>query len=258
MGIESSILDDAYDILNKKETDLSKTLNKLNQEKLEVAKKEAILSDQIKHYESLLFKHLEDKKLFDENKEKLLKNIEQKEKDKWENLKEELKDLISNLRNKEIISLNEAASLKNKINQNHKTDDNPTDDEELLVGDSVYIRPYQKYGKIVSIRKNDLEVSFGDFKMRFKRDDLKKTNEIKEEAKNKSSKKRSDADLVSKDAKLEVDLRGYRFDDVKDALEKAIDKAIVSNLNMLYVIHGFGTLAVKKSRDGGHKKITVC
>jgi DNA mismatch repair protein MutS2 len=45
----------------------------------------------------------------------------------------------------------------------------------------------------------------------------------------------------------ELDLRGFRFEEVKPALEQAIDKALFSNQKNLRVIHGFGTGAVRKA-----------
>jgi DNA mismatch repair protein MutS2 len=46
---------------------------------------------------------------------------------------------------------------------------------------------------------------------------------------------------------FQLDLRGYRYDDVKPALDQAIDQAMLSNQPSLRVIHGYGTGAVKKA-----------
>ena len=42
-----------------------------------------------------------------------------------------------------------------------------------------------------------------------------------------------------------LDLRGYRVDDALECLETYLDRASVSNLTPVYIIHGHGTGALK-------------
>ena len=48
-------------------------------------------------------------------------------------------------------------------------------------------------------------------------------------------------------AKMECDLRGFRYDEVASELDLFIDKAYLAGLKQIYVIHGFGTGAVRKA-----------
>jgi DNA mismatch repair protein MutS2 len=59
--------------------------------------------------------------------------------------------------------------------------------------------------------------------------------------------KTTQGETPERNAKLELDLRGYRFEEVKDAMEQAIDRALLSGLSSLRVIHGFGSGAVRKA-----------
>ena len=51
----------------------------------------------------------------------------------------------------------------------------------------------------------------------------------------------------SKAPTFELDLRGVRFEEVKELMDKAIDDALLSNTPYIRVIHGFGTGAVRKA-----------
>ena len=48
-------------------------------------------------------------------------------------------------------------------------------------------------------------------------------------------------------AKLECDLRGFRYEEVANELDQFIDRAYLAGLSQIYVIHGFGTGAVRKA-----------
>jgi DNA mismatch repair protein MutS2 len=43
-----------------------------------------------------------------------------------------------------------------------------------------------------------------------------------------------------------LDLRGLRFEEAMLALEKHIDDCLISNLEFTYIIHGYGTGALRK------------
>lgn len=50
-------------------------------------------------------------------------------------------------------------------------------------------------------------------------------------------------------AKVELDLRGMRYLEAIDELDKFVDNCLINNLEFGYVIHGYGTGALKKGVD---------
>jgi DNA mismatch repair protein MutS2 len=91
-------------------------------------------------------------------------------------------------------------------------------------------------------------VKFGQFDLKFKAKDIKKEKDDQSKKKKSVVKsKPSEPFTPQKQGKMEVDLRGFRFEEVKDALDDAIDGAMISGLTTLRIIHGFGTGAVKKA-----------
>ncbi len=55
--------------------------------------------------------------------------------------------------------------------------------------------------------------------------------------------------LKTSEAKMELDLRGYRYLDAIDELDKFVDTCLINNLEFAYIIHGYGTGALKKAVD---------
>ena len=46
---------------------------------------------------------------------------------------------------------------------------------------------------------------------------------------------------------MTLDLRGFRYEEVGPEVDRFIDQALISNIEMLYIIHGFGTGAVREA-----------
>jgi DNA mismatch repair protein MutS2 len=47
-------------------------------------------------------------------------------------------------------------------------------------------------------------------------------------------------------AKVELDLRGKRFDEAMELLDKYVDDCLMNHLEFAYIIHGYGTGALRK------------
>jgi DNA mismatch repair protein MutS2 len=52
--------------------------------------------------------------------------------------------------------------------------------------------------------------------------------------------------VKSSQAKVELDLRGERYVDAINELDKFVDNCLINNLEFAYIIHGYGTGALKK------------
>ncbi len=117
-------------------------------------------------------------------------------------------------------------------------------DEELSIGDYVYIKSYDQYGTIVSIKKDKYTIQMGQFRIDFLKKDLVKSTKPKEKPQKKT---RMSGYNPSAHASLSLDLRGKRFEEVRDLMDSYIDQAILANLETVSIIHGFGTGAIRKA-----------
>ena len=66
------------------------------------------------------------------------------------------------------------------------------------------------------------------------------------EKKKKEEKKAVFKSIRKKAVRGELDLRGMRYEEAKIALDKYIDDCVVTNLPYASIIHGFGTLTLRK------------
>src|SRR5699024_7868383 len=127
----------------------------------------------------------------------------------------------------------EAKSLKQNI-QKKKWD-------EIKVGDEVKVLTYGQKGEILELLdENEAVVQMGIIKMKLPISDLEKTKKTKETPT--KMVKRENRQSI----KMELDLRGYRYDEAMVAVDQYLDQAVLSNYEQVYIIHGKGTGALQK------------
>ncbi len=249
LGLPTSVIDEANRIYEGRQTDLAKLMEQLNDEMVAVQEEKIaldVLKDNLKREET---SYQEAKQSLIEKQDDMLEKIKSKELKKWEKQKAELADLMEEIKGKAVLSQPEYANYKNKLNESHVEGESSIDERILHVGDDVFILPYQQYGKIKSIKGSKFEVVFGSFDLTFKRSDLRKDQTGKQKPKTTSVRKRKEthSDASKRVASLELDLRGFRYEEVAPEMDQAIDRAILSGFTTLRVIHGFGTGAVRKA-----------
>ena len=97
-------------------------------------------------------------------------------------------------------------------------------------------------GKVVALRSGRALVEVGAMRFEVSVTDLESVDEAPP-----STRKRGGWTGPSRgQARLEVDLRGMRVDEVELELERALDEAILDDLSQLRIIHGKGTGALRK------------
>lgn len=250
LGLINEIIEKANDLVKgKKDVNLG-LIDKLNKEhqkvinlKEELEKKEIELTLKIREYEKLI-----------SSKEKELDTkislIEEKEKEKYNKKYNELNQVLDNLLKKDLIPFNELSELKSKFKETEKTQ---TIDYDFKVGDSVYIPDYEKNGIIKEIKKDKYLIDLGPFELSFTKDKLRletKKVVLKKENNNFKAKESNRYNILkNKEVKTEIDLRGVRYIEVDELLEKEIDNLLLSGINQLKIIHGYGTGAIKKAVD---------
>ena len=245
LGLDEQIIAKANKIIN------SGPINSdiINYEKRleELKNKEDLLLKKEEELNNLILNNEKTKSYIENNRLKLLKDAEnkaekiiEKAKDDAANILKELKDIQNDAEVKAYI----LANIKNTVNNLVVLKTNETIfNEELKVNDFVKIIPYNQVGKILAINKNKYKVNFGGFTMDFKKDDLIKTT-ISEPKKEVKKTKLNGYNRVS-GASLSLDLRGKRYEEIKDLVEEFIDKALLANYESVNIIHGFGTGVVR-------------
>ncbi len=247
LGLKESVVSDAETIYQGRQTDLAKVMEKLNDELLYIEKqKEDLASEITDNRKAKLDLQMAKEKLLSEQ-DKIIESIKAKEEKKWNDLKDEVRVIISDLQNRKELSKPEVAQLKFQLNQKAENERLQLFEDQLNVGDQVFILPYQQYGRIKSIKNDQYDVVFGKFELLFNAVDLRKEEPKKDPKKMERKVSANIGSTPERQAKFELDLRGYRFEEVREAMDQAIDRALLSGLSTMRIIHGFGSGAVRKA-----------
>ena len=253
LGLKKEIVDEA-----KKRSITSNSELKVLMDKLE--KRLYKLIEEEKEIKTLKKELKEQKQLYlgklDELEIKKNNIIEQANKDAQEHLisiteeatiiLEELKEL----QNKGSIKLHEITAVKHELNELQDKHipiiEKPKPiKRDIRLGDDVYVRKYDQYGNVMKVLKNgSYEVSLGNVSMVLKKDQLEVIDKIPD---NKQPKVKIEKTKVISSAKmsLSLDLRGERYEDAKDKLQKYFDDAILTGLKQFTIIHGYGTGTIR-------------
>lgn len=245
LGLSDEVIRLAQGYSSLKENDLTKSIKAFEDESLIVKQKEAALSKTLLEIQTLKRDYETKISTLEAEKDAILaKTKAQADKQMKDNL-EKAQALIEILSMKDLKD-HEIAQIKYEFKQ-LDFDDLPKEvNRELKVGDHVFIKSYDQNGVITQKVKNQFKVKFGMFELMFDAKDLKPTEEPTIRPRTIKAKTVENKPVVS-DVKMELDLRGYRFEDVKDELEKFLDNAVLNHMRTVRVIHGFGTGAVRKA-----------
>lgn len=200
-----------------------------------------------------LKKELEDElKQFEEMKENLEEKAKEKAKSIVETAKQEAEAVISDLR---AMRLNAGATVKEHelIDARKRLDDaSPAEKKKaqakakeaprpLQAGDEVQVLEYGQKGTLLEkISDHNWVVQIGILKMNIKESGLEYVKPKKEPVVTTRVRGRSSQ------VKLELDLRGERYEDAIRRTEKYIDDALLSNYHQVSIIHGKGTGALRQ------------
>lgn len=247
LGLEKNIIDDAKNELSLSSSESSELIGNLEEEMTSLRNQEKELEEKIKSYEAMV-NHLKQEKLdLVKKTDKIIHDAKEEAKKIIEEAKEESTKLIEEIKNMsdENFKEHELIALKTKAkNLSIKEDQEEIFNEELHEGDYVYVKPYEKYGTISSIKKDKYYVNLGQFAIEFKKNELSLA--AKPEPKKKKEVRLSGYNPASH-ATLSLDLRGKRVEEVKELMDSYLDQCALGNLKQVSIIHGFGTGAVRKA-----------
>lgn len=122
----------------------------------------------------------------------------------------------------------------------------------LAVGDTIYIKPLDQKGTVLSIEKGgkELTVQVGALKTTVKSSDCRFVSHAPEEnfSQPVSNSNRGSAGLLQKVSTVtrDIDIRGMLVDEGEQVCGKFIDDARLAGLKQVLIIHGKGTGALRK------------
>lgn len=220
---------------------------------LKLEKKAKQLEEQTLEYERLKEDTYQIKQEYDAK----VKKFEKEKQILYKKAQAEADEFVMTIKNDALQIIEEAKKLKNDqvklheiIDVRHQVNNldrdivkeremQNTDNSNLEVGDDVYITSYDQYGTISRILKdNQYEVSIGNMSVKLAKKELTKVKTItNQQPKEINFSFRKSKATIS----MTLDLRGKRYEDAKEALDKYIDDLVVVGLKQATIIHGYGT-----------------
>ena len=111
------------------------------------------------------------------------------------------------------------------------------------VGDTVWVRPLNTLGEVLSIRGRDAELGVGALRTRARLSDL----EWRASPGPRTGREEQPVVQLMTRPKLELDLRGLRAEEAVRELEKHLEAAYLAGMPFTRVIHGKGTGSLRKA-----------
>ena len=247
LGLQNDIIEGAKKVSVSFDTDVSNLIKKLEKQSIQLDNDITKYHNEI---EKLKAKQDEFEDLIVEEKirqNKLLEKLEKEKRDDLEKLESKANKIIdelNNLRNQANFKEHELADLKHQAKDINQTGTKylKTKNTKIKVGDVVLVIPYQRNAVVNKKLSDKYEVLMGNLSMTLEEKDLEYIGkQIKEKPKS------SGKVVKSSTAKVELDLRGMRYLEAVDELDRFIDTCLINNLEFAYIIHGYGTGALMKA-----------
>ncbi|MFW5841717.1 MAG: endonuclease MutS2 [Bacillota bacterium] len=247
LGLNKAIIEDAKTQVLSSKSEISELIDTLRNESTRLDKMIQSYEKNISQVESEKKDVLALKRSLQKEKETLKEKMALENKRILDDLKEEALKLINDLEALKSKSFkeHELAELKYKTKQlvQEETQESSTKDHVYQPGDLVYIMKFNRYGELVEKQKNkQWLVQMGGLKSVFK----EKEFEYASEQTKPKEKAPASSSPAKKHVASELDLRGLRVHEAKDELLKYLDDCLMANMPFASIIHGFGTLALRK------------
>ncbi|WP_418302296.1 endonuclease MutS2 [Lysinibacillus fusiformis] len=204
-----------------------------------------------------LRKELQDKlQAYDERKEALDKKAKEKARKIVEEAKHEAEGIIAELREmrknaNQVVKEHELIEARKRLEEATPLEDNKVlkkaaqvkaRAQNLVVGDEVKVLSYGQRGTLLEkVSNTEWVVQMGILKMKISDSDLEYIKPEKEPIVRTAGVKNRNGHV-----KLELDLRGERYEDAILRTEKYIDDALLANYGRVSIIHGVGTGALRQ------------
>ncbi|WP_409370363.1 endonuclease MutS2 [Lysinibacillus sp. 38-6] len=212
-----------------------------------------------------LRKELQDKlQAYEERKEALDKKAKEKARKIVDEAKREAESIITELREMrknadQVVKEHELIEARKRLEEATPLEHNKVlkkaaqvkaRAQNLVVGDEVKVLSYGQRGTLLE-KVSDVEwvVQMGILKMKIADTDLEYIKPEKEPVQRVAGVKNRDSHV-----KLELDLRGERYEDAIIRTEKYIDDALLANYGRVSIIHGVGTGALRQGIQSYLKK----
>lgn len=252
LGLKTEIIEEANRLTITNDSETRKLIMKLEGlvQQNEIEKRR--LTDLIAQNEKKQAELEKELDTIDKKKDKIISDYEKEASKIISDAKSKSNELLTDMQEKQKtnLKLHEMIELKKRISELETTNPKPKkvkveySNEEIKLGDDVYLTNYDQYGTVIKVGKGgNYTIAIGNIQLQAEKDEIKLIKKVP----SKPSNYVSSTNITSKaKISLVLDLRGERFLDAKDRLEKYIDDLMCAGVKQATIIHGYGTGALRE------------
>jgi len=264
LGLPESIIDRAKGFTGTDRHEVESMIASLEETRRQ-SEDDAERSHELLMESEALRKELQDKlQAYEERKEALDKKAKEKARKIVDEAKREAESIIAELREMrknadQVVKEHELIEARKRLEDATPLDNNKVlkkaaqvkaRAQNLVVGDEVKVLSYGQRGTLLEkVSDSEWIVQMGILKMKISDSDLEYIKPEKEPMQRIAGVKNRNSHV-----KLELDLRGERFEDAILRTEKYIDDALLANYGRVSIIHGVGTGALRQGIQNYLKK----
>ncbi|WP_163653636.1 endonuclease MutS2 [Listeria sp. PSOL-1] len=253
LGLNETIIQEARSLIDTESADLNEMISSL-EEKRNLAEKEYQEAKEVAQGAEKLLQDLQKEiRTYYNQKDKLIEKANEQAREIIEKAEVDAEAIIHELRTLQlqgasgvkehqlIDAKTRLTQAKPKTIQKNVIHSPKQVDHKLTSGDAVRILSLNQKGTLLDkVNQHEWNVQIGMIKMKIKVTDLEYI------AKEEPKKERIITNIRGSDpVKAELDLRGVRYEDALQQLDKYIDEALLAGYGQVAIIHGKGTGALR-------------
>ncbi|MEK5077585.1 endonuclease MutS2 [Solibacillus sp. FSL W7-1436] len=268
LGLSSNVIDHAKSFTGTDRHEVESMIASLEESRLR-SEREADEAHLLLEDAQKIRTELEERlRIYDEKKENLEKKAKDKARKIVDEAKKEAESIIAELKKmKENAALSvkehELIDAKKRLDNAAPIDNNKVlqkavaareRKQNLQLGDEVKVLSYGQKGTLLQKAGNEWVVQIGILKMKLPESDLEYVKPEKEQVTRPMMNVKNRNSIV----KLELDLRGERYEEALIRTEKYLDDALLANYPRVSIIHGKGTGALRQGIQNflkNHKRV---
>ena len=262
LGMPDSILDRAKSLMSEDNISVEELIKNIYDDKLEIEKEKEKITQNSNQIE-MLRKSLENENTSVSAREnQIIEKAKIQAREILLDAKKEASSIISELN--EIASsdsLKQANNARNRLNQDiqntynkeatSETADNDVVNIDVQIGMKVHVKTLNQDGVVLSnpSKSNEVQIQIGSMKTNVKVSNLEILKKENTKSSNQYSKITSNR-LKAKTASTEINVIGQTVDEAIFVVDKFLDDAALSHIQVVRIVHGKGT---GKLREGIHR-----
>ncbi|KRN79158.1 endonuclease MutS2 [Fructilactobacillus lindneri] len=256
LGLDDAIITEARSLTDKDSQDINNMIKKLTAQTKAADERARKLEIELNDATELHSELSEKFNKFTNQKTQLINNAKREANQIVVQTKQKANEIIDDLHQKQKaanvnVKEHELIADKGKLNaleqqpeiKHNKVLKRIKKKHDFKIGDDVMVKTYGQRGVLLKkLDGNNWEVELGILKMKISENDMEKIIDNSQKQKSHPTVRRTRSSSMSPT----LDLRGVRYDDAMQRLDRYIDSALLAGYPSVTIIHGKGTGALRK------------